>query len=62
MPRNPIAIVINRPYGDPVRLRLKGAPMLMDDGSVNVACLDEHNHTFWIGINPDTLRSMLEKT
>jgi hypothetical protein len=59
-PRNPITIVINRPHGDPIRLRVKGAPTMMEDGSVNVTCKDERNRKYWVGINPDMLRMMMD--
>lgn len=59
-PKNPITIVINRPHGDPVRLRVKGKPHMLEDGSVGVTCKDERNRTVWIGINPDMLRMMAD--
>ena len=58
--KNPITIVINRPHGDPVRLRARGKPMLMEDGSIALTCADERNRKYWISIKPETLTMMLK--
>jgi hypothetical protein len=57
---NPISIVINRPHGDPVRLRVKGSPTVMEDDSICVTCKDERNRTFWVSITPMMVRRMLQ--
>ena len=49
---NPIGIVINRPKGDPKRLRHKGRPTIMEDGSVCITCKDEQHHKHWVSFTP----------
>lgn len=59
-PRKPTSIVINRPYGEPIHLRVKGSPHVMDDGSIGVTCKDEKNRRVWVGITRDMLNQMKE--
>lgn len=58
--RNPITVVINRPHGDPVRLRHKGKPSMHEDGSVVLTCIDERQRKYWLSVKPDMLRMMLD--
>jgi hypothetical protein len=58
--KNPVTIVINRPHGDPIHLRIKGKPTMMEDGSVSITCKDERNRKFWISITPDVIKMMMD--
>lgn len=59
-PKNPVQLVINRPHGDPVRLRLKGKPEINEAGGVGLTCRDERNRVFWINLDIALVKQMAE--
>lgn len=55
---NPISVVINRPRAPSVRLRHKGAPVMMEDGTVSQKMVDEQGRIFWLAVTEEQLGRM----
>jgi hypothetical protein len=55
---NPISVVINRPRAPSVRLRHKGAPVMMEDGTVSQKFVDEDGRIFWLAVTETMLKQM----
>jgi hypothetical protein len=55
---NPVSVVINRPKLDPIRLRHKGTPEMMEDGNVSQKFMDEKGRVFWLSISQEMLKTL----
>jgi hypothetical protein len=56
--RNPVRLVINRPHGEPSRLRLKGKPAINEAGGIGLSCKDEKNRQFWLEFDAELVKQM----
>ena len=54
--RNPTAMVINRPFREPLHLRRKGPMMIMEDGSICGSYRDDDNKQVWVLLTPTEIR------
>jgi hypothetical protein len=55
---NPISVVINRPRAPSVRLRYKGAAVMLASGTVSQKFVDEDGRIFWLEITEAMLKQL----